>query len=144
MNDDILQSYDQDSFIKERDKILPHRWASRVFVFDIVQRIMTVCGAGRAHDDLVLTKELSHANASDYLVSHLSDLIRMSFMAATSENANLRKAGLLCLHQVIRRFANQEEPEYPGHFLLEQVTQAITQKDASTNKLQLNLVSSAN
>lgn len=34
---------------------------------------------------------------SDYLVFHLADLVRMSFMGATSENSSLRLAGLACL-----------------------------------------------
>jgi hypothetical protein len=57
---------------------------------------MTICETGKAHFDLALAKELqqSSADQSDYLVFHLSDLIRMGFMGATSENKTLRLAGL--------------------------------------------------
>lgn len=46
---------------------------------------------------------MSNEDRSDYLVLHLSDLVRMGFMGATSDNSNLRLAGLNCL-QVEKRF----------------------------------------
>jgi hypothetical protein len=56
----------------------------------------------------------------DYLVLHLSDLVRMAFMAATSDSDPLRLEGLKTLHEVIDKFARVPEPEFPGHLLLEQ------------------------
>lgn len=56
----------------------------------------------------------------DYLVLHLSDLVRMAFMAATSDCDPLRLEGLQTLHQIIDKFAKVPEPEFPGHLLLEQ------------------------
>lgn len=56
----------------------------------------------------------------DYLVLHLSDLVRMAFMAATSDSDPLRLEGLKTLHEVIDKFAHVPEPEFPGHLLLEQ------------------------
>lgn len=44
----------------------------------------------------------------------------MSFMGATSDNSNLRLAGLACLQDVINRFSSVPEPEFPGHVILEQ------------------------
>lgn len=41
-------------------------------------------------------------------------------MGATSDNANLRLAGLACLQDVITRFSSVPEPEFPGHVILEQ------------------------
>jgi hypothetical protein len=53
-------------------------------------------------------------------VLHLSDLVRMAFMAATSDSDPLRLEGLKTLHEVIDKFARVPEPEFPGHLLLEQ------------------------
>ncbi|TKR87612.1 hypothetical protein L596_011984 [Steinernema carpocapsae] len=104
----------------ERPKLAP-RWPTRVFALEIVQRLMSVCESERAHLDLALAKELQMSSGgADYLVLHLSDLVRMSFMGATSDNSNLRLAGLACLQEVINRFSTVPEPEFPGHVILEQ------------------------
>lgn len=56
----------------------------------------------------------------DFLVLHLSDLVRMAFMAATSDCDPLRLEGLKTLQEIIDKFAKVPEPEFPGHLLLEQ------------------------
>lgn len=50
----------------------------------------------RAHYDLGLAKEMQRAQGGrgDYLVLHLSELVRVAFMAATSEADALRMEGL--------------------------------------------------
>jgi len=53
-------------------------------------------------------------------VLHLSDLVRMAFMAATSDCDPLRLEGLKTLQEIIDKFAKVPEPEFPGHLLLEQ------------------------
>jgi hypothetical protein len=120
-DDDTLQVATSGSHAIERGKLSP-RWATRVFAAEIVQRLMGVCDSERAHLDLALAKELQIASGgrADYLVLHLADLVRMSFMAATSDNTPLRLAGLSCLQAVITRFALVPEPEFPGHVILEQ------------------------
>lgn len=41
---------------------------------------------------------MSNGNCgADYLVLHLSDLVRMAFIGATSDNDKLRLSGLYCL-----------------------------------------------
>ncbi|GMT12475.1 hypothetical protein PFISCL1PPCAC_3772 [Pristionchus fissidentatus] len=107
--------------VDEKQK-LAARWPTRVFACQIVRRLMAVCESERAHLDLALAKELqlSSGGRADYLVLHLSDLVRMSFMGATSDNTQLRLAGLHCLQDVIARFSAVPEPEFPGHVLLEQ------------------------
>ncbi|KAJ8983314.1 hypothetical protein NQ317_010852 [Molorchus minor] len=57
---------------------------------------------------------------SDFLALHLSDLIRMAFIAATSDSDPLRLEGLKTLQDIIEKFAKVPEPEFPGHLLLEQ------------------------
>ncbi|VDM38431.1 unnamed protein product [Toxocara canis] len=116
--DDERECVDDDATLQsstegrdDKPKLMP-RWPTRVFATEIVQRLMTISSSGRA----------------DYLVLHLSDLVRMSFMGATSDNTNLRLAGLACLQDVINRFSTVPEPEFPGHpstFLLRHVVLAV-------------------
>ena len=54
------------------------------------------CQGNRAHYDLGLAREMQvvQPGVSDYLVLHLSELVRVAFMAATSESDPLRLEGL--------------------------------------------------
>uniref|UniRef100_A0A1I8EY56 HEAT repeat-containing protein 5B n=1 Tax=Wuchereria bancrofti TaxID=6293 RepID=A0A1I8EY56_WUCBA len=121
MDDDVTLQSASIVSREEKMKVIP-RWPSRVFATELVQRVMSVCETERAHFDLALAKELqiSSGGRADYLVLHLSDLVRMSFMGATSDNTSLRLAGLACLQDVINRFSSIPEPEFPGHVILEQ------------------------
>lgn len=65
----------------------------------------------------------------DYLILHLSDLIRMAFMAATSDSDPLRLEGLKTLQEIIDKFARVPEPEFPGHLLLEQFQAQVSSFD---------------
>lgn len=58
---------------------------------------------------------------------HLSDLIRMAFMAATDHSHQLRMAGLQALEDIIKKFASVPEPEFPGHVILEQYQANVSQ-----------------
>ncbi|KAK7879213.1 hypothetical protein WMY93_034004 [Mugilogobius chulae] len=62
----------------------------------------------------------SSSGGPDVLVPRLGDLVRMSFMASTDHSAPLRLAGLHTLMEIIRAFSSIQEPEFPGHFILEQ------------------------
>lgn len=61
----VLQAADDDATLQamslserdEKPKLMP-RWPTRVFVSEIVQKLMTVCDSERAHLDLSLAKEL--------------------------------------------------------------------------------------
>lgn len=98
------------------------RWPTRVYAATCVRKIISTCEqANAAHFDLLLAKELQMTKSKgDYLVLHLSDLIRMAFMAATSDSDQLRLEGLSTLQDIIDKFARVPEPEFPGHLLLEQ------------------------
>ncbi|XP_017846517.1 HEAT repeat-containing protein 5B isoform X2 [Drosophila busckii] len=99
------------------------RWPTRVFAAQCVRRIIASCEAANPlHFDLLQAKEqqLIKSRSGDYLILHLAELIRMSFMAATSDSDQLRLEGLRTLQEIIDRFANVPEPEFPGHLLLEQ------------------------
>lgn len=78
-----------------------------------------------AHFDLALARSLrasrkSDLASSDFLVLHLSDLIRIAFISATSDSTHLRISGLKLMRDVIHLFARVADPDCPGHFLLEQ------------------------
>ncbi|XP_019382460.1 PREDICTED: HEAT repeat-containing protein 5B isoform X3 [Gavialis gangeticus] len=98
------------------------RWATRVFAADCLCRIIMLCeNANKAHFDLALARSAKLKNTkNDFLVLHLSDLIRMAFMAATDHSNQLRMAGLQALEDIIKKFASVPEPEFPGHVILEQ------------------------
>ncbi|GLH08860.1 HEAT repeat-containing protein 5B [Gryllus bimaculatus] len=118
-DDDI--EFHADNEQSSRPAIQP-RWPTRVFAAVCVRRIILACESQRgAHFDLSLAKEMQLTkNRGDYLVLHLSDLIRMSFIAATSDSDPLRLEGLKTLQEIIEKFAHVPEPEFPGHLLLEQ------------------------
>uniref|UniRef100_A0A8C4LJP1 HEAT repeat-containing protein 5B n=1 Tax=Equus asinus asinus TaxID=83772 RepID=A0A8C4LJP1_EQUAS len=105
----------------EEDKSKPFvapRWATRVFAADCLCRIIHLCdNADQAHFDLAMAQA---GCINDLLVLHLSDLIRMAFMAATDHSNQLRMAGLQALEDIIKKFASVPEPEFPGHVILEQ------------------------
>ncbi|XP_040574960.1 HEAT repeat-containing protein 5B [Lepeophtheirus salmonis] len=105
-------------------EIVHPRWPTRVFAAMCLRKIISECCQGdRAHYDLGLAKEmqLSQFNGgNDYLVLHLSELVRVAFMAATSESDPLRLEGLKTLEVVIEKFGDTQEPEFPGHVILEQ------------------------
>lgn len=98
------------------------RWPTRVFAAECVCKIIAACEINKsAHFDLVQAKEMQmNTGKNDFLVLHLSDLIRMAFIAATSDSDQLRLEGLKTLQEVIEKFAKVPEPEFPGHLLLEQ------------------------
>uniref|UniRef100_A0A8D0BTM0 HEAT repeat-containing protein 5B n=1 Tax=Salvator merianae TaxID=96440 RepID=A0A8D0BTM0_SALMN len=109
----------------EEDKSKPSvapRWATRVFAADCLCRIIMLCeNENKAHFDLALARSAKLRNPkNDFLVLHLSDLIRMAFMAATDHSNQLRMAGLQALEDIIKKFAAVPEPEFPGHVILEQ------------------------
>jgi hypothetical protein len=100
----------------------PPRWPTRVFAAQSAGKLLLLMreSTSTAHFDLATARQLSSANGTDFLVLHLSDLIRLAFIAATSDCDALRMEGLRLLQLLINCFASQEEPEFPGHSILEQ------------------------
>ncbi|XP_037035883.1 HEAT repeat-containing protein 5B isoform X5 [Bradysia coprophila] len=121
-NDDDVEDF----HIEEKETTHPAvqpRWPTRVFAAECIRKIISTCeSANPIHFDLIQAKEMqmTKSKSSDYLILHLSDLIRMAFMAATSHSDQLRLEGLKTLQEVIDKFARVPEPEFPGHLLLEQ------------------------
>lgn len=82
----------------------PVKWTIRVEAFKLILRLLP----------LLKTR-------------HLPELIRLSFVAATSPYDDLKLQGFETFRVLINRFANVEEKEYPGHSILEQYrTQVIS------------------
>ncbi|KAM3606451.1 uncharacterized protein V6R79_016443 [Siganus canaliculatus] len=105
---------------KSKPSVAP-RWVTRVFAADCLCRIILLCENDKAHFDLAAARSAQAKNPKgDKLVLHLSDLIRMAFMAATDHSNQLRMAGLQALEDIIKKFASVPEPEFPGHVILEQ------------------------
>ncbi|XP_035519371.1 HEAT repeat-containing protein 5B [Morone saxatilis] len=105
---------------KSKPSVAP-RWVTRVFAADCLCRIILLCENDKAHFDLAAARSAQAKNLKgDQLVLHLSDLIRMAFMAATDHSNQLRMAGLQALEDIIKKFASVPEPEFPGHVILEQ------------------------
>lgn len=118
--DDIDVTFTKAEPEKTHPSVAP-RWPTRVFAVECLMKIITSCEGGEGQFDLQLAKELKEKTGKgNFLVLHLSDLIRMSFIAATSDSNQLRLVGLSALEEVIRRFAAVPEPEFPGHVILEQ------------------------
>ncbi|XP_051936742.1 HEAT repeat-containing protein 5B [Hippocampus zosterae] len=120
MDDDIMFTGLGDDD-KSKPSVAP-RWVTRVFAADCLCRIILLCEhADKAHFDLATARSTRGKNPKgDLLVLHLSDLIRMAFMAATDHSNQLRMAGLQALEDIIKKFACVPEPEFPGHVILEQ------------------------
>ncbi|KAM7409011.1 hypothetical protein PAMA_002637 [Pampus argenteus] len=106
---------------KSKPSVAP-RWVTRVFAADCLCRIILLCeNADKTHFDLAAARSAQAKNPKgDLLVLHLSDLIRMAFMAATDHSNQLRMAGLQALEDIIKKFNDVPEPEFPGHVILEQ------------------------
>ncbi|XP_061645780.1 HEAT repeat-containing protein 5B [Phyllopteryx taeniolatus] len=120
MDDDIMfAGLGEDD--RSKPSVAP-RWVTRVFAADCLCRIILLCeNTDKAHFDLATARSTQAKNPKgDLLVLHLSDLIRMAFMAATDHSNQLRMAGLQALEDIIKKFACVPEPEFPGHVILEQ------------------------
>uniref|UniRef100_UPI00398EFE26 HEAT repeat-containing protein 5B isoform X2 n=1 Tax=Pristiophorus japonicus TaxID=55135 RepID=UPI00398EFE26 len=120
MDDEIMFTGTGDDE-KSKPCVAP-RWATRVFAAECLCRIILLCeNTDKAHFDLAKARAARlQSPKSDLLVLHLSDLIRMAFMAATDHSNQLRMAGLQALEDIIKEFASVPEPEFPGHVILEQ------------------------
>ena len=100
------------------------RWLTRVFTTQTLCRIINSCensSNSELHFNLAVARERrGRGGKEDFLVLHLSDLVRMAFMAATSDSDALRMEGLKALQLIIDKFSKVPEPEFPGHVILEQ------------------------
>ena len=102
---------------KDKQSNIQPRWKTRVFAATCLRKILEDCCQGnRAHFDLSLAREIHDTMGGDFLVLHLSELVRVAFMAATSDSDPLRLEGLKTLEVIIERFGETPEPEFPGTY----------------------------
>uniref|UniRef100_A0A8W8HWL4 HEAT repeat-containing protein 5B n=1 Tax=Magallana gigas TaxID=29159 RepID=A0A8W8HWL4_MAGGI len=74
------------------------RWPTRMFATECLQKILVACEGVQANFDLELAREIKMKTSNEnLLVLHLSELVRMAFIAATSDSNQLRLAGLSAL-----------------------------------------------
>lgn len=82
------------------------KWTIRVRAFKVFHRLVkTLCN-------------INHRKS--YILKHLPDLVRLSFIAATSPYDDLKIQGFEMFKFVIIKFASVEEREFPGHSILDQ------------------------
>ena len=103
----------------------PPKWKTRVFATEILRKIISTCASSSLkeyHFDMSRAREKTSSGKEEghFLVFHVSDMIRMGFMAATSNSDPLRLEGLETLQLVIDKFARVPEPDFPNHVILEQ------------------------
>ncbi|XP_028967537.1 HEAT repeat-containing protein 5B [Galendromus occidentalis] len=100
------------------------RWRTKAFALECVIRLVQLCDEDRTHFDVVMARQAQTASVGQkqksFLILHLSELIRMAFMACTSDSVQLTVSGLKLLQMIIDRFADVPEPEFEGHMILEQ------------------------
>lgn len=90
------------------------KWTIRVQAFKIVHRLVHIFNKNSPPLKILLLK-------------HLPDLVRLSFIAATSPYDDLKLQGFDMFKFLINRFAYVEEREFPGQSILEQYrTQVIS------------------
>ncbi|CAK8692902.1 unnamed protein product [Clavelina lepadiformis] len=120
-DDDTFTARKKDS--KPKNVILP-RWPTRVFAVDLIRRVIAMCrqsDANPAHFDLASARNIVRSGKKgEFLVLHLSDLVRLAFMASTDNCTQLRMAGLEALQDIIKYFKDVPEPEFHGSVILEQ------------------------
>lgn len=93
------------------------KWTIRVQAFKIVHRLVEIL----ASLNLANSKSALTTNRSNlYLLDHLPDLVRLSFVAATSPYDDLKIQGFMMFKFIIKKFANVEEKELKGQPILGQ------------------------
>ncbi|ORX97701.1 ARM repeat-containing protein [Basidiobolus meristosporus CBS 931.73] len=106
---------------------LPSRWRAQLFALDCLREIVILLAKSdeKAHFDMVYAKETFPSN-SGFLVFRLPELIKMSFVAATSSIIQIRLDGLSLLSDIIKHFAATTDPDFEEAMILEQYQAQIT------------------
>ncbi|KAF9625554.1 hypothetical protein IFM89_024327 [Coptis chinensis] len=98
------------------------RYRTRVFAAECLSHVPVAVGKEPAHFDLSLARRLSakgQAN-SDWLVLHIQELIAIAYQVSTIQFENMQPIGVELLCTIMDKFENIPDPEFPGHFLMEQ------------------------
>jgi hypothetical protein len=104
----------------DQGKKLPSpRWPTRLFAMELVRKVYYSCKSDSAHFDHQKALERQKSTEGDFLVLHLPELVKTSFVAATSDVMQLRIIGYESLKDVISLFGSTPDPDFPEHGLLE-------------------------
>ena len=100
------------------------RWPIRVLVVRAMLKLVESCQTSISLKQHFSLKEAIHkqklSGCKNFLSLHLSDLIKMTFMASTDENHDVRLLGLEALEELVEMFKFAKEPEFEHIYLLEQ------------------------
>lgn len=100
------QEHQQELQRKAHSSSDPISWRAQLFILQLIKKL---CSNAKNSSDL-----------SAGLSQKIPELIRLSFQACTSRLAPLKALGLDLLKAVIELYADVEDPENPGHSILEQ------------------------
>ena len=102
------------------------KWPNRVFAIELIRQIILLCNnlseeLKTLHFDLKKAKQRKQLHKNeDYLILHLSELVRIACISSTSSCDPLRMAGLELIQDIIFYFSKCKEPELPDYLILEQ------------------------
>lgn len=102
------------------------KWPNRVFAIKLIKQIISICNSlpeniKELHFDLSKARQrIDIYKSEDYLILHLSELIRISCISCISSCDPLKMAGLELLQDIISYFSKSKEPELPDYLILEQ------------------------
>ncbi|CAM8906100.1 unnamed protein product [Rhodiola kirilowii] len=99
-------------------KIEKHlRYRTRIFAAECLRHLLKAVGNAPAHFNLSLARE---AAFGDWLVLHVHELVSLAYQISTTQLESLQPIGVEVLSAIIDKFEMIEDPELPGHLLLEQ------------------------
>ncbi|KAG0503476.1 hypothetical protein HPP92_003548 [Vanilla planifolia] len=106
-----------DTVIK-RDKHL--RYRTRLFAAECLSHLPKAVGMNAAHFDLSLARSQLNEGSSDWLVLHLQECVSLSYQISTGQFVGMQSIGVELLSIIMDKFGKTQDPELPGHLLLEQ------------------------
>ncbi|PKA52839.1 hypothetical protein AXF42_Ash001820 [Apostasia shenzhenica] len=106
--------------IYKREKHL--RYRTRLFAAECLGHLPKAVGANLAHFDLSLARSHNSMGCQsiDWLVLHLQEVISISYQISISQFVGMQSIGVELLSTIMDKFGKTEDPELPGHLLLEQ------------------------
>uniref|UniRef100_A0A7N0VMZ5 HEAT repeat-containing protein 5B n=1 Tax=Kalanchoe fedtschenkoi TaxID=63787 RepID=A0A7N0VMZ5_KALFE len=129
-------------FNRKRGKHL--RFRTRTFAAECLRHLLKAVGNAPAHFDLSLAREaaLNRKVTGDWLVLHVHELISLAYQISTIQHESMQPIGVEVLSAILDKFEMIEDPELPGHLLLEQyqaqlVSACRTALDASSGPILL-------
>ncbi|KAK8940232.1 hypothetical protein KSP40_PGU016098 [Platanthera guangdongensis] len=98
------------------------RYRTRLFAAECLGHLPEAVGANPTHFDLLLASNL-HGNGSsstDWLVFHLQEILSLSYQISTGQFMGMQSIGVELLSTILEKFGKTQDPDLPGHLLLEQ------------------------